>query len=87
MSDLKYKVQGNVLPADKTEGEYIVQAHTIGEWVDADTPLDAACKFILDHPEVNSSPVLVVDTAYNIGNYPLDNVKISIDFMVGLRKI
>ena len=83
---MKYKVQGNVLPADKLQGEHMVQARTISQWVDAHSPLDAACKFIMDNDEVNSSPVLVVDTDYNIGNYPLDNVKISIDYMVGLRQ-
>ena len=82
----KYKVQGNVLPADKTQGEHMVQARTISQWVDADSPLDAAARFILDNPDVNSSPVLVVDTDYNIANYPLDNVKIIIDYMVGLRE-
>ena len=82
----KYKVQGNVLPADKTQGEHMVQARTIRQWVDADSPLDAAARFILDNPDVNSSPVLVVDTDYNIGNYPLDLTKITIDYMVGLRE-
>ena len=82
----KYKVQGNVLPADKTQGEHMVQARTISQWVDADSPLDAAARFILDKPDVNSSPVLVVDTDYNIGNYPLDLTKITIDYMVGLRE-
>ena len=82
---MKYKVQGNVLPADKTQGEHIVQARTISEWVDADSPLDAAAKFLLDNDQVNASPILVVDTDYNIGNYPLENVKITIDYMVGLR--
>ena len=83
---MKYKVQGNVLPANKTQGEHIVQARTVSGWVDADSPLDAAARFILDNPDVNSSPVLVVDTDYNIANCPLDNVKIIIDFMVGLRE-
>ena len=82
----KYKVQGNVLPADKTQGEHMVQVRTISQWVDADSPLDAAARFILDNPDVNSSPVLVVDTDYNIANYPLDLTKITIDFMVGLRE-
>ena len=81
-----YKAQGNVLPKDKRQGEHIVQAHTVSGWVNADTPLDAAAMFILDNPDVNSSPVLVVDTDYNIASYPLDNVKIIIDYMVGLRE-
>ena len=82
----KYKVQGNVLPADKTQGEHMVQVRTISQWVDADSPLDAAARFILDNPDVNSTPVLVVDTDYNIANYPLDLTKITIDYMVGLRE-
>ena len=82
----KYKVQGNVLPAYKTQGEHMVQDRTISQWVDADSPLDAAARFILDNPDLNSSPVLVVDTDYNIGNYPLDVTKITIDYMVGLRE-
>ena len=82
----KYKVQGNVLPADKTQGEHMVQVRTISQWLDADSPLDAAARFILDNPDVNSSPVLVVDTDYNIANYPLDLTKITIDYMVGLRE-
>ena len=82
---MKYKVQGNVLPTDKTQGEHIVQARTISEWVDADNPLDAAAEFLMNNDEVNASPILVVDTDYNIGNYPLENVKITIDYMVGLR--
>ena len=83
---MRYKVQGNILPMDKLQGEHVVQARTISQWVDADSPLDAAAMFILDNPDVNSSPVLVVDTDYNIANYPLDNVKITIDYMVGLRE-
>ena len=83
---MRYKVQGNALPIDKLQGEHMVQARTISQWVDADSPLDAAAMFILDNPDVNSSPVLVVHTDYNIANYPLDNVKITIDYMVGLRE-
>ena len=83
---IMFKVQANILPADKTQGEHIVQARTVSGWVEAESPLDAAAKFILDNSEVNSSPVLVVDTDYNIANYPLDNVKITIDYMVGLRQ-
>ena len=85
-SKMKYKVQGNVLPADKTQGEHMVQVRTISQWLDADSALDAAARFILDNPDVNSSPVLVVDTDYNIANYPLDLTKITIDYMVGLRE-
>ena len=84
---MQYKVQGNILPTHiMPEGEHAVKATVISQWVDADSPLDAAAMFILDNPDVNSSPVLVVDTDYNIANYPLDNVKIIIDYMVGLRE-
>ena len=50
----KYKVQGSVLPADKLKGEHIVQSRIISKWVDADSPLDAACKFIMDNDEVDA---------------------------------
>ena len=60
----QYKVQGSVLPADKLKGEHIVQSRTISQWVNADSPLNAACKFIMDNDEVNSSPVLVVCLLY-----------------------
>ena len=84
---MQYKVQGNILPTHiMPEGEHPVKATVISQWVDADSPLDAAARFILDNSDVNSSPVLVVDTDYNIANYPLDNVKITIDYMVGLRE-
>ena len=84
---MKYKVQGNVLPTHiMPEGEHPVKATVISQWVmDADSPLDAAAKFLMDNDQVNASPILVVDTDYNIANYPLDNVKITIDYMVGLR--
>ena len=55
---MKYKVQANVLPADKTKGEHIVQARTVSGWVEASSPLDAAAEFVLDNPDVNSSPGL-----------------------------
>ena len=83
---MKYKVQGNVLPADKTQGEHIVQARTVSGWVDADSPLDAAAEFLMDNDKVNASPILVVDSDYGIANYPLDYVKIAIDYRVGLRE-
>ena len=82
----QYKVQGNVLPTAKTQGEHIVQPRTISQWLDADSPLDAAAKFLMGNDKVNASPILVVDTDYNIGNYPLDYVKIAIDYRVGLRE-
>ena len=83
----QYKVQGNVLPTHiMPEGEHAVKATVISQWVDADSPLDAAAKFLMDNDQVNASPILVVDTDYNIGNYPLDYVKIAIDYRVGLRE-
>ena len=80
---MEYRVQGYVSP--NTVGEFALRDCTVGEWVDADTPLEAASIFIMNHPEVNNSPILTVDRDYNIGNYPLDNVKINIDYMLGLR--
>jgi hypothetical protein len=68
------------------EGEHPVKATVISQWVDADSPLDAAAEFLMDNDKVNASPILVVDSDYNIGNYPLDYVKIAIDYRVGLRE-
>ena len=86
-SKMKYKVQGNIIPTHiMPEGEHAVKATVISQWVDADSPLDAAAKFLMDNDKVNASPILVVDTDYNIGNYPLDYVKIAIDYRVGLRE-
>ena len=84
---MQYKVQGNILPTHiMPEGEHPVKATVISQWVDADSPLDAAADFLMDNDKVNASPILVVDTDYNIGNYPLDYVKIAIDYRVGLRE-
>ena len=84
---MKYKVQGNVLPTHiMPEGEHIVKATVISQWVDADSPLDAAAEFLMDNDKVNASPILVVDSDYGIANYPLDYVKIAIDYRVGLRE-
>ena len=83
----QYKVQGNVLPTHiMPEGEHTVKATVISQWVDADSPLDAAAKFLMDNDQVNASPILVVDTDYNICNNPLDYVKIAIDYSVVLRE-
>ena len=83
----QYKVQGNVLPTDiMPEGEHAVKATVISQWVDADSALDAAAEFLMNNDKVNASPILVVDSDYNIGNYPLDYVKIAIDYRVGLRE-
>mgnify|MGYP005995357553 FL=1 len=84
---MQYKVQGNILPTHiMPEGEHPVKATVISRWVDADSPLDAAADFLMDNDKVNASPILVVDSDYNIGNYPLDYVKIAIDYRVGLRE-
>ena len=80
---MKYKVTGTVAP--NVVGEFHLQDCTLGEWIEADSHLDAAVQFILNHPEVNTSPILVVDKDYNMGNYPLENVKIQADYTVGLR--
>ena len=84
---MQYKVQGNILPTHiMPEGEHPVKATVISRWVAADSPLDAAAEFLMDNDKVNASPILVVDSDYNIGNYPLDYVKIAIDYRVGLRE-
>ena len=84
---MQYKVQGNILPTHiMPEGEHPVKATVISQWVDSDSPLDAAAKFLMDNDQVNASPILVVDSDYGIANYPLDYVKIAIDYRVGLRE-
>ena len=84
---MQYKVQGNILPTHiMPEGEHPVKATVISQWVDADSPLDAAADFLMDNDKVNASPILVVDSDYGIANYPLDYVKIAIDYRVGLRE-
>ena len=76
---MQYKVQGNILPTHiMPEGEHPVKATVISQWV--------AATFLMDNDKVNASPILVVDSDYNIGNYPLDYVKIAIDYRVGLRE-
>ena len=40
----------------------------------------------MDNDQVNASPILVVDSDYGMANYPLDYVKIAIDYRVGLRE-
>ena len=46
---MKYKVQGNVLPTHiMPEGEHPVKATVISQWVDGDSPLDAAATFLMD---------------------------------------
>ena len=84
---MQYKVQGNILPTHiMPEGEHPVKATVISQWVDADSPLDAAAEFLMNNDKVNASPILVVDSDYGIANYPLDYVKIAIDYRVGLRE-
>jgi hypothetical protein len=80
---MKYKVQGTVAP--NVVGEFHLQDCDHCEWFEADSHLGAAAMFILNHPEVNCEPILVVDEEYKIGCYPLEAVKIEADFVVGLR--
>ena len=79
----EYRVVGMVAP--NVVGEFHLQDCNLGEWIEADSHLEAAALFILEHPEVNCEPVLVVDKEYNTGCYPLEAVKIQADFLVGLR--
>ena len=64
---MKYKVQANVLPADKTQGEHIVQARTVSGWVEAGSPLDAAAEFVLDNPDVRQLYTHRANCAIDIG--------------------
>ena len=66
---MRYRVQGLVAPI--AGGVLHVSTEPIYEWYqEAESHLDAAGKFILDHPEVNQSPLLVCDEDYVMGNYP-----------------
>jgi hypothetical protein len=80
---MEYKVTGLVSP--NHVGEFHLQDCNLEEWIEADSPLEAAALFILEHPAVNTSPILVVDKDYNMGNYPLENVKLQADYICGLR--
>lgn len=80
---MRFKAQGLVAP--NVVGEFQLQDCKLYEWTEADSHLEAAAMFILNHPEVNCEPILVVDEEYNMGCYPLEAVKIQADFLVGLR--
>ncbi len=74
---MEYRVQGLVSP--NTVGEFHLRDCNVAEWIEADSPFEAAIKFIVNHPEVNTSPILTVDREYNMGNYPIENVIANID--------
>ena len=64
----------------------------LAEWYEAETFFQAAAKFILDHPEIESSSqdesplILVVEKdTYRMGSYPADLCRIEADYLVGLR--
>ena len=40
---------------------------------------------ILDYPEINCSDIWVVDELYQMGLYPLEQVKWKADYLCGLR--
>ena len=80
---MAYKVTGLVAP--NVVGEFHLRDCSLCEWIEADSHLEAAALFILKNSEVNTSPILVVDEDYNMGSYPLENVKRQADYMVGLR--
>ena len=81
---MKYKVEGCIVPVDaEPDVAYVVTPVT--QWYEADTHFEAAAKFILDHPEINCSDIWVVDENYQMGMYPLENVKWKADYLCGLR--
>ena len=81
---MRYRVQGLVAPI--AGGVLHVSTEPFYEWYqEAESHLDAAGKFILDHPEVNQSPLLVCDEDYVMGNYPLEQARLKADYLVGLR--
>ncbi len=82
---MEYKVTGTIAP--NHVGEFHLQDCNLCEWIEADSHLDAAALFVLKHPAVNTSPILVVDKDYNMGNYPLEDVKLNADYIVGLRSL
>ena len=82
---INYKVEGYIIPDDKMIGTHVVQHESFSKWYVADSHLDAAAMFILDHPTVNGKVIHVVDEDYNLGNYPLDAVKCKADYLCGLR--
>ena len=64
----------------------------LAEWYEAETFFQAAAKFILDHPEIDTCPsleaplILVVEKdTYEMGSYPADLCRIEADYLVGLR--
>tara|TARA_Y100000296_G_C5092990_1_gene215878 strand:+ start:494 stop:742 length:249 start_codon:yes stop_codon:yes gene_type:complete len=81
---MRYRVEGVQTPS--IHGEMHTTSATVYEWYqDAESHLDAAARFLLDHPEVNNSPVLVVNEEYVMGNYPLEVVRWKADHLCGLR--
>ena len=85
---MRYRVQGVQTP--DTDGQYnmthVVNGQdVISGWYVADTSLGAAAMFVLDHPEVNNDPILVVSEMYDMGNYPVHAAKWAADHLVGLR--
>ena len=62
------------------------------EWYKAESLFEAAAKFIVDHPKIESwqedKPVIMVvekDT-YQMGAYPADLCRIEADYILGLRE-
>ena len=61
------------------------------KWYEASTPFEAAAKFIVDHPKIESSGeaepmILVVEKdTYQMGAYPADLCRVEADYIFGLR--
>ena len=81
---MKYKVEGCIVPNDAEPQEPVI-VEPFSKWYDAETHLDAAGMFVLDYPEVNCSDIWVVSEDYQMGMYPLENVKWKADYLCGLR--
>ena len=82
---MRYKVEGVYTP--DTDGTHVMETRqsTISKWYSAESPLSAAGAFVLEYPEVNNEPILVVNEAYDMANFPLETAKWAADHLVGLR--
>jgi len=84
---MKYKADGCVVPDDDPirKESYLVRVRPITKWYEAESHFEAAAMLILDYPEINCSDIWVVDELYQMGLYPLEQVKWKADYLCGLR--
>jgi hypothetical protein len=81
---MRYKAEGCIVPVDgEPDVAYVVTPIT--KWYEADSHFEAAAMLVLDHPEINCSDIWVVDELYQMGLYPLEQVKWKADYLCGLR--